>query len=70
MIKIKLHDLIWQRNVRGYEVARATHLTEATISKIVRGETVDVKLSTINKLCNYFKCDLKEILEYVPDSPL
>lgn len=67
MIVIKLHELIWQRNVKGYEVANATNLTPATISKMVRGECVDVKLSTINKLCNYFKCELDEILEYRPD---
>ena len=67
MIRIKLHELIWQNNAKGYEVANATKLTPATISKIVRGETVDVKLSTINKLCNYFKCNLNDIIEYIPD---
>ncbi len=67
MIKIKLHELIWQNNVKGYEVAQATNLTPATISKIVRGENVDVKLSTINKLCNYFNCNLTDILEYSKD---
>ncbi len=67
MIKIKLHELIWQNNVKGYEVADATGLTPATISKIVRGETSDVKLSTINRLCNFFGCKLEDILEYTPD---
>ena len=67
MIIIKLHELIWQRNDKGYKVAEATKLTPATISKIVRGETTDVKLSTINKLCNYFNCELNDILEYKPD---
>ena len=67
MIIVKLHELIWQNRVKGYQVAEATDLSKATISKLVKGEDIDVKLSTINKLCNYFKCDLKDIIEYRPD---
>ena len=54
MITVKLYELIWQHKVKGYEVAEATDLSKATISKLVKGENIDVKLSTINKLCNYF----------------
>ena len=64
MITVKLHELIWKSKIRGYELAKATGLSKATISKLVKGENIDVKLSTIDKLCNYFKCDLKDILEY------
>lgn len=67
MITIKLYELIWQHKVKDYQVAEATDLSKATISKLVQGENIDVKLSTINKLCNYFKCDIKDIIEYKPD---
>lgn len=67
MITVKLYELIWQNKVKGYQVAEATNLSKATISKLVQGENIDVKLSTINKLCNYFKCDIKDIIEYKPD---
>ena len=67
MIIVKLYELIWQNKVKGYEVAEATNISKATISKLVKGENIDVKLSTINKLCNYFKCDIKDIIEFKPD---
>ncbi len=67
MITIKLYNLIWKYKVKGYQLAEATDLSTATISKLMKGENIDVKLSTINKLCNYFKCDLKDLLEYTPD---
>lgn len=67
MITIKLYNLIWKYKVKGYQLAEATDLSTATISKLMKGENIDVKLSTINKLCNYFHCDLKDILEYTPD---
>lgn len=67
MITIKLYDLIWKHKVKGYELAAATDLSTATISKLMKGENIDVKLSTINKLCNYFHCDITDLLEYTPD---
>ncbi|CCY62434.1 xRE family transcriptional regulator [Clostridium sp. CAG:967] len=67
MITVKLYELIWQNKVKGYEVSEATGISKATISKLVKGENIDVKLSTINKLCNYFKCDIKDIIEFKPD---
>lgn len=67
MITVKLHELIWRHKVKGYQVAKATDLSKATISKLVQGENIDVKLSTINKLCNYFQCDINDLIEYTPD---
>ena len=67
MITVKLSELIWQHKVKGYQVAEATDLSKATISKLVQGENIDVKLSTINKLCNDFKCEIKDTIEYKPD---
>jgi len=67
MIIVKLHELIWKYKVKGYQVAEATDLSTATISKLVKGENIDVKLSTINKLCSYFGCNLNDVIEYIPD---
>lgn len=67
MITIKLYDLIWKNKVKGYQVAKATGLSKATISKLVQGENIDVKLSTINKLCNFFDCKLTDLIEYKKD---
>ena len=68
MIIVKLYDLVWRHKVRGYQIAEATGLSTATISKLMQGENIDVKLSTINKLCDYFNCNLSDIVEYVPDT--
>jgi len=67
MITIKLYELIWQHKVKGYELAEATNLSKATISKLMKGENIDVKLSTIDKLCTFFKCDINDIIEYKPN---
>ena len=64
MIIIKLYDLVWRHKVRGYQIAEATGLSTATVSKLMKGENIDVKLSTINKLCDFFGCELSDIIEY------
>ena len=66
MITIELYELIWLHKLR-YQAAEATDISKATISKLVKGENIDIKLSTINKLCNYFKCDIKDIVKYKSD---
>ena len=68
MIIIKLYDLVWRHKVKGYQIAEATGLSTATISKLMQGENIEVKLSTIKKLCDYFNCNLSDIVEYVPDT--
>jgi len=67
MIIVKLYDLVWRHKVRGYQIAEATGLSTATISKLMQGEDIDVKLSTINKLCKFFDCKLSDIIEYVKE---
>ena len=67
MIIVKLYDLVWRHKVRGYQIAEVTGLSNATISKLTQGENIDVKLSTINKLCKFFNCNLSDIIEYLPD---
>ena len=67
MIIVKLYDLVCRHKVRGYQIAEATGLSTATISKLMQGENIDVKLSTINKLCKFFNCNLSDIIEYLPD---
>ena len=67
MIIVKLYDLVWRHKVMGYQIAEATGLSTATISKLMQGENIDVKLSTINKLCKFFNCNLSDIIEYLPD---
>ena len=64
MITVKLYDLVWRHKVKGYQVAEATGLSTATISKLMKGENIDVKLSTIDKLCKYFNCSLWDVIEY------
>lgn len=67
MIRIKLREIMWNRNVTAAEINRATGLNRANLSNIVRNKHTNVGLETLNILCNYLKCDLHDLVEYRPD---
>lgn len=65
MIIINLYNIRWRTKVNRKELAAATGISPATITKLTKGEHVDVKLSTLEKLCKYFKCSIHDILQEV-----
>ncbi len=42
-------------------------LSTTTITKLTRGEHVDLKLSTLEKIAKFFGCSVLDILEEVKD---
>ena len=67
MIKIKLRQLLWDREVTATAVHKATGISQSILSDIVLGKRTNVGLDIINKLCVYLECDIKDILEFVPE---
>ena len=67
MIKIRLREAMWEKDVTAAEINRATGLNKANLSNIMRNKHTNVGLHTINILCNYLKCSLDDLLEYTPD---
>ncbi|MBO8430547.1 helix-turn-helix transcriptional regulator [Spirochaetes bacterium] len=48
-------------------VHRATGISTSILSEIIHNKRTNVGLDIINKLCIYFKCDINDILEFVPE---
>ena len=67
MIIINIYNVKWQKKYTNKEIAENSGLSTATITKITRGEHVDLKLSTFEKLAKFFGCSVKDLLVEVPD---
>lgn len=67
MIIINIYNVKWQKKYTNKEIAKNSGLSTATITKITRGEHVDLKLSTLEKLAKFFGCSVKDLLVEVPD---
>ena len=68
MIKIKLRQLLWDRNVTAVAVHRATGISQSIISEIIHNKRVNVGLDIINKLCIFLECDINDLLEFIPEN--
>ncbi len=67
MIIVNLFKVKWNKRYTGKELAEASGLSTTTITKLMKGEHVDLKLSTLEKIAKFLKCSVKDILEEIPD---
>jgi putative transcriptional regulator len=67
MIKIKLREILWEKDKTLTEVARQTGLSYSNLSLIKRGKHIKVNLEVIDKLCKFFECTLTDLLEFRND---
>jgi putative transcriptional regulator len=67
MIRIKLRQLLWDKELTAVAVHRATGISQSIISEIIHNKRVNVGLDIINKLCIFLECDISDILEFIPD---
>jgi putative transcriptional regulator len=68
MIRIKLRQLLWDKELTAVAVHRATGISQSIISEIIHNKRVNVGLDIINKLCIFLECDISDILEFVPEN--
>lgn len=67
MVIVNLFNIKWKRKYTNKELAKYTGLSTTTITKLTRGEHVDLKLSTLETIAKFFECSVKDIIVEVPD---
>lgn len=64
----RLFDYLNQHDINKTELAQATGISSATITKLVNNKYVSTK--TIDKICNYLKVQPHQIMEWVDDKKI
>lgn len=67
MIKIHLSRMMGERKLKISDVARETGLNRNTIRLLYHETASRVDLDAINRLCQFFNCQVGDLLEFVPD---
>lgn len=73
MIRFKLGEMIEKkqftegRRVTINEIATATGLNRMTLSKILNQKGYGTGTETIDRLCEYFNCQIQDLMERLPD---
>ncbi len=62
MIKIKLDEVLKERNVSLTELSNAVNVTIANLSILKTGKAKAVQFSTLEAICNYLDCQPGDII--------
>lgn len=58
----------WGRDVTYDDICDATGLSRATIARM-KSDGKGVRFDALSKLCEFFHCQVGDILVYIPDDP-
>ncbi len=67
MVIVNLYKVVWKKKYTRKEISELTGISPTTITKLTKGEHVDLKLSTLEKIAKFFNCSVLDILEEVQD---
>jgi putative transcriptional regulator len=66
MIRCHLARIMGEHKMRISDVARETGLSRATLTLLYKETAQKIDLEALDKLCLFFDCELKDILERAP----
>ena len=61
----KLDDLLNSRNISINKLIRDNNKDFKVIKRIMTGDLVKLDIFVLARFCNYFKCDMNDIVEYI-----
>lgn len=67
MIRIKLSDLLGKHKMSQKALSNLTNIRPTTISKMYYEESKRLDIEQLNSICNVFKCEISDLLEFIPD---
>lgn len=73
MIRVLLKKMVddksfeWKERLTLNDVAERTGISRATLNRVANTPGYNTNTDTLNALCKFFKCELSELAEYVPD---
>lgn len=76
MLRFKLKELIGKkefaegRRITIGEVAEATGIHRMTLSKMINHRGANTGTENLDRLCQYFDCEIAELVEFVSDGQL
>ncbi|MFO1435254.1 MAG: helix-turn-helix transcriptional regulator [Gammaproteobacteria bacterium] len=66
-IIVNLDVMLARRKMRSRELAARVGITEANLSLLKSGKVKGVRFDTLEKICEYLRCQPGDLLEYRPD---
>lgn len=65
-IKIHLNELMRERNISINKLSFRAEMQRTQLKKYCRNEIQRLDIAVLSRLCFALKCDLHELIEYIP----
>lgn len=62
MYIVNLYNITWKKRYTQKEIVQATGLSIKTVNQLFSGKYYDFRLSTLEAICKFFNCKIKDIL--------
>lgn len=59
---VNLYNIRWKQKYTQEDIRKATKLSKSSICNLFSGEYHDYRLSTLETICEFFNCDINDIL--------
>ena len=63
----KLKQILEDRNISINKLVTDTNTDFKVIKRLITGDLVRIDIFVIARLCDYFKCTIIDLIEYIPD---
>ena len=64
-MKVALREIMDNQNITQYKLSKDTGVTTSAINRLTHGKTTSISFELLDKLCEYFQCEVSDIL--IPD---
>ena len=64
----KLEKILSDRNISINQLMRESETDFKVIKRFMNGEMLRIDIIVLARLCNYLKCDMTDIIEYIRDN--
>lgn len=61
----KLEDILKERHISINKLMRDTNTDFKVLKRLLTGDLVRIDIFVIARLCNYFNCNIEDIVEYI-----
>lgn len=68
MIKCHLSRIMGEKKLRVADVARSIGVHRNAITLLYEETATRVDLDTVNKLCEFLECEIKDLFEFVSEN--
>jgi putative transcriptional regulator len=63
MIRLKIKQILQEKNKTAYWLSKQTGISANNIGKICNGETTNIRFDTMEKICKVLNCTPNELME-------